>query len=305
MSGGACVIVNPASGRGRGSRALPAVRQAFAAVGITDIRVTEAPGDERRLAACALEEGCSTIVAAGGDGTWSNVANAILTAGADCRLGLLALGTGNDFAKTVGAPARDPVATARLVAGDDTHEMRVDVGCIEERYFLNIAGFGLDIAVLEDIARITWLRGDALYLYAALRHLFTYPGMEIDVGTRGAARGASPHLLLIVANAKHFGGSFRIAPHASLTDGQLDAIAIGHVPPMRRLALFGAATRGTHVTRPEVCAQQAPSFVLRFPTPPAYETDGEYRQARTNELEVRCVPAALRVITPAAGAPPA
>ncbi|HET7566016.1 MAG TPA: diacylglycerol kinase family protein [Gemmatimonadaceae bacterium] len=296
MTGGVCVIVNPASGRGRGTRALPDIRRTFAAVGVTDIRVTAAKGDERRVARRAIDDGCSTIIAVGGDGTWSNVANAILESGADVRLGLLAMGTGNDFAKTVGAPARDLQATARLAV--EGHDLRVDVGRIEDHYFLNVAGFGFDIAVLEDIERITWLRGDALYMYSALRQLFGYPGIEIDIRSERHSRGASPHLMLIVANARNFGGSFRIAPDASLTDGRLDAISIGNATPMRRLSLFGAATRGTHTRHREVITEQAKSFTLRFPTPPAYETDGEYRRAQTNELEIRCVPAALRVITP-------
>ncbi|HEX6965185.1 MAG TPA: diacylglycerol kinase family protein [Gemmatimonadaceae bacterium] len=296
MTGGACVIVNPASGRGRGARALPDIRRTFAAVGVTDVRVTAAKGDERRVARCAIDDGCSTLIAVGGDGTWSNVANAILESGADCRLGLLAMGTGNDFAKTVGAPARDLQATAQLAVGGG--DVRVDVGRIEDRYFLNVAGFGFDIAVLEDIERISWLRGDALYMYSALRQLFGYPGIEIDIQSERQARGTAPHLMLIVANARNFGGAFRIAPEASLTDGRLDAIAIGNARPMRRLSLFGAATRGTHTRHPEVTTEQAPSFRLRFSAPPAYETDGEYRRAQTDELEIRCVPAALRVITP-------
>jgi diacylglycerol kinase (ATP) len=301
MSSGVCVIVNPASGRGRGARALPDIRKAFAAVGVTDVRVTAAKGDERRAAERAIDDGCTTIVAAGGDGTWSNVANAILATGADCRLGLLAGGTGNDFAKTVGVPARDIEATARLAV--DGCDQRVDVGRIEDRYFLNVAGFGFDIAVLEDIERISWLRGNALYMYSALRQLFGYRGIDIGIRSARVDRGQASHMLLIVANARHFGGSFHIAPDASIHDGQLDAIAITNAAPLRRLALFSAATRGTHTRHPEVIAEQAPSFTLRFPAPPAYETDGEYNQARSNELEVACVPAALRLIMPAPETP--
>jgi diacylglycerol kinase (ATP) len=297
------VIANPASGRGRGAKALPAIREGFAAVGVTDVRTTAARGDERAATLRAIDDGATTIVAAGGDGTWSNVANAILSSGADVRLALLAAGTGNDFAKTVGAPARDIHATARLaVEGPD---VRSDVGRIEDRYFLNVSGFGFDIAVLEDIERISWLKGDAVYIYSALRQLFGYGGVEIDVRA-GAANGAPPqlvrHLMLIVANARNFGGSFRIAPSASVRDGMLDAIAIRDATPLRRVKLFGAATKGTHTTLPEVVSEQSPRFTARFPTPPAYETDGEYHRARSAEIEIACVPGALRVVTSAEGA---
>jgi diacylglycerol kinase family enzyme len=68
------------------------------------------------------------------------------------------------------------------------------------------------------------------------------------------------------------------------------------------MKLFGAAAKGTHVALPEVHTEQAPFFTLSFSTPPAYETDGEYNRASSSRLEVRCVPGALRVVTPAGGA---
>ena len=290
-----CVIVNPASGRGRGARNLPAIREAFAKTGVTEVRLTEQREGERVVARRAIEEGFDTIVACGGDGTWGNVANGILASGADVRLGLIASGTGNDFAKTVGAPATDFAATAQLVA--DGRDTRVDVGKIEDQFFLNITGFGFDIAVLEDIPKIPMLRGDAVYIVSALRQIVGYSGIEIDIVTSARTRGKLKHLMLVIANAKNFGGAFKIAPGASLTDGKLDAIAIYDAPALQRLGLFAAAVKGTHVAKPGVSVEQSAKFSLTFNTPPAYETDGEYRQAKSTELEVTCVAAALRVVS--------
>ncbi len=301
MNAAVRVIVNPAAGRGAGGRALPAVRRAFAAVGVDGVLTTDAPGEERALARRAIDQGAATLVAVGGDGTWSNVANAILESGADCRLALVAAGTGNDFAKTLGVPATDVAATARLAA--EGPDARVDVGRVEGRHFLNIAGFGFDIAVLEDIGRIPLLSGSALYLFSALRQLFGYGGIAIDVASPERRRGERRHLMLIVANARHFGGAFHIAPGADVTDGRLDAVAILDAPPLRRLKLFRAVGRGTHLGMPEVSAEQAPRFTLRFASPPAYETDGEYRRAAAAELEVTCVPRALRVVGAPGGMP--
>lgn len=298
-----CVIVNPAAGRGRGARALEAVRTAFGAVGVTDIRVTGAKGDERTIATQAVSEGATALVAVGGDGTWSNVANGVLSEGAGeaVRLAIVAAGTGNDFAKTVGAPAADVAATARLVA--DGAETRVDVGRVEDHYFLNVSGFGFDIAVLEDIPSIPWLTGDAVYLVSALRQLVGYRGVDIAVSSPARRRGATRHLMLIVANARNFGGAFRIAPDASLTDGALDAISIHDASAWRRIKLFGAATRGIHVALHEVVSEQAPEFTVHFATPPAYETDGEYRRAASADVVITCVPAALRIVAPGPGSP--
>src|SRR6185295_19805611 len=173
------------------------IRHAFGAFGVIDIETTSAAGEERTLARTALDQGCTTLVAVGGDGTWSQVAGAILEARADCRLALLAAGTGNDFAKTARAPATDIAETARLaVEGPD---VRVDVGHVEGRHFLNIAGFGFDIAVLEDCSRITWLSGPALYPVSALRQLFGYRGVEIEINSLRNHRDSARHLMLIVA----------------------------------------------------------------------------------------------------------
>lgn len=286
------VVVNPAAGRGRGARLLPTVRAAFAAVGVTRIALTRAPGNEAELTRRAIAEGCDTVVAVGGDGTWSNVADAILRDGADCRLGLVAAGSGNDFAKSVGAPAGDPSATARLAV--DGPELRVDVGRVEGRAFLNVCGFGFDVTVLREMERIPALRASALYAAAAARQLFAYRGEEVTVDPPGAPR---KHLLLAIANGRRFGRGFRIAPSASLTDGLLDAVAIGAAAPLRRVRLLAAALRGAHTAFPEVCTRQAAEFLLAFSAPPIYETDGELRQARTAELRVSCLPRALRVVT--------
>jgi diacylglycerol kinase (ATP) len=304
VSARVAVILNPAAGKGRGARAEPLLRRAFAAAGVVDVRVTTAAGQEEQAARRAIDDGADTLVAVGGDGTWGNVANAILASGADVRLALAAAGTGNDFAKTVGAPAGDYAATARLAV--DGPDARIDVGRIEGKHFLNVAGFGFDIAVIEDVSRSRWLSGQLAYPVSALRQLVGYGGLPIAVaGGRagapvGAAAGAVQHLMLIVANGRHFGGAFRIAPGASLTDGHLDAVAIRDATALRRVRLFGAATRGTHVGAPEVDVTQASSFTLTFTAPPAYETDGEYNRASSATLEVRCVPRALRVVTPLA-----
>ena len=105
--------------------------------------------------------------------------------------------------------------------------------------------------------------------------------------------------MLVIANARNFGGKFLIAPNASLTDGRLDAVSILDASTWRRVKLFGAVAKGKHQGLSEVVVEQSPTFTVKFTSPPAYETDGEYRLARTAELEVACVPGALRLVAPA------
>jgi YegS/Rv2252/BmrU family lipid kinase len=285
------LLVNPAAGRGRAARLLPEVQAAFAHVGVRDVRLTASAGDEQRLVEEALHDGCTTIAVLGGDGTWSKVAAALAAADGSCRLALLNGGTGNDFTKSLPIPATDARAMAALAV--DGPDRRVDMGRIDGKLFLNVAGFGFDAAVLDAMAAAPWLGGEIGYAGAALRQLFGYPGVEIDADATGARRT----LLFAIANGRSFGGAFRIAPHADVGDGLLDAIAIADASPLRRLPLFAAAMRGAHLALAGVMERRARRFTLAFGAPPLYQADGELRRASSAVVDAECVPGAIRVVT--------
>ncbi|HSD27777.1 MAG TPA: diacylglycerol kinase family protein [Vicinamibacteria bacterium] len=291
------VVFNPHSGKGRGARFVAPVLQALAPARRLEHGLTQGPGDEGRLAEEAIRRGFRRIVAVGGDGTWSNVGNAILRTGLPVALGLVPGGTGCDLAKTLGIPPRDLGACCRIVLDGKTRA--IDVGRIEDKHFLNIAGFGYDVAVLEDSWSVGYLEGGALYLYCALRQLGSYRGFSLETEADGRPLGRSDMLMVIVANARIFGGGFRVAPHADVEDGKLDAIAVGNMGLAGRVNALVRLLRGTHLRHPRVAGVTASRLVYRFEAPPAYETDGEWNQARSAEVVVEAVPRALRVLVPA------
>lgn len=271
--------------------------QTLAAEGVSAAHgLTREPGDEARLCREALERGFRRIVAVGGDGTWSNVAGAILRSGIPAELGLVPGGTGCDLAKSLGIPPRDLAACARIVKAGRART--IDVGRVEDRTFLNVVGFGFDIAVIEDSWTVGWLGGDLLYLYCALRQLARFPGFPVEMSVDGGEHRRQDLLMLIIANGMVFGGGFKINPQGDLADGRLDAVAFGNMPLHRRLAIMGRLLQGTHASSSDVTQVRARRFHLRFPAPPAYETDGEWNRARSAELEIEAVPAALRVLAP-------
>jgi diacylglycerol kinase (ATP) len=294
------VVFNPFAGRGRGAQVVTPVLEALTAGGAAvEHEVTQAPGDEARLAREAVQRGFGCIVAVGGDGTWSNVGGALLESGRRVELGLIPGGTGCDLAKSLGIPSRDVRACCQVVL--DGHARAIDVGRIEERYFLNIAGFGYDVAVLEDSWNVAFLEGSLLYLYCALRQLGSYRGFSVEAELDGRALGSREMLMVIVANARVFGGGFKVAPWADLEDGRLDAVSFANMGLAGRVNALVRLLAGSHASHSRVERETARRLVYRFNSPPTYETDGEWNQARGSELVIESVPRALRVRVPRAG----
>ena len=294
------VVFNPRSGKGRGGRLIEPVLAALSAGGApVEHGQTGRAGEEAELARAAVARGFRTVVAVGGDGTWSNVGSAIIRSGRPVRLGLVAAGTGCDLAKSLGIPGDVPASARVILAGQ---ARTIDVGRVlpDDRYFLNVAGFGYDIAVIEDSWNVRWLGGSALYLYCALRQIHRFPGFPVEMAAEGEPPVRRELLMLVVANARVFGGGFRIAPDADLADGALDASAFANMGVGRRLQTLVRLLRGTHVGTAEVATRRSRSFQLRFDRPPAYETDGEWNQAVSPELRIECVPRALEVLAPPA-----
>jgi diacylglycerol kinase (ATP) len=295
------VVFNPHAGKGRGAQFVTPVLEALSAGGAeVDHALTQGPADEARLAREAIERGFGRIVAVGGDGTWSNVGNAILTSGkADAtELGLVPGGTGCDLAKSLGIPPRDVHECCRIILDGATRT--IDVGKVEDKHFLNIAGFGYDVAVLEDSWNVSYLEGSLLYLYCALRQLGSYRGFAVEAEVDGRSLGRQEMLMVIVANARIFGGGFKVAPWADLGDGRLDALSFSNMGFAGRVSALVRLLLGNHASHPQVSRVAAERLVYRFDRPPTYETDGEWNQARGTELVIEAVPRALRVRVPGA-----
>jgi diacylglycerol kinase (ATP) len=307
------VVFNPASGRGRGRRrvsryqsllkeALPGAKHAL----------TSAPGDEARLTERAIGEGFRTIVAVGGDGTWSHVADQILRSGQPgVRLAILPSGTGNDFGRSLGVDQRSPEASVRVLQQGASR--RIDVGRVNTearradlagaaggagRHFLNLVGFGFDIAVIDAAKSARFLKGELLYKVTALQQLFRFPGFDVEVDGEGGVRLAGRHLMLTISNGRYFGGGFPIAPGATVSDGRLHACFIKDAAPLERYAMFNLAEKGEHPSSPRVRVVAGHRFRARFPKPPRFEVDGDVYQAAGAEVEVEVLPGALEVVAP-------
>jgi diacylglycerol kinase (ATP) len=273
---------------------------------------TTRPGEERVLAERAINEGYDVIVAVGGDGTWSNVADRVLASGRpDVALAILPSGTGNDFGRNFGQDPRKPADAVRVLV--EGHTRPVDVGRVatrsapeheparmEPRHFLNLIGFGFDVAVIDAAAGARFLRGELLYKVTALQQLFRFQGISTEVRSHGGQQRESMQLMLTVSNGRFFGGGFPIAPAATVFDGKLHACLIGDAAPLTRLRLFNLAERGRHTTSSRVEILEDVGYRLRFESAPRFEVDGELRKAEAATVDVHILPGALQLVTPRA-----
>jgi len=294
------VLVNPAAGRGRRkARLKDYLKRLEKHIGPFDPVYTSHAGDETRILDTALSRGVEKIISLGGDGTWSETANRVLAhgRGRDVSVGFLPVGTGNDFGKSIGIRHENIDAVMRAIADDTTRT--VDAGKVNDRYFLNVVGMGFDIAVINDAAKTPLLHGNMLYKFCTLKQLFRFPGVRL-----GIAEGSnSPDtwlevLMLTISNANYFGGSFHIAPRASLVDGKVDLVAIHDAAPLTRAKLFDIVGKGKHEGHDKVTFRTAVSFSIHFQGTLRYEADGEVYSS-TSPLVVMSVKNALKVCAPA------
>ena len=251
---------------------------------------TQHAGDERRLAAQASISGANVLVVLGGDGTVSHAARGLLDSGSTVPLAMLAAGSGNDFAKSTGLPARDYAAMARLIARGAVRG--IDVGIIDGIPFVNAAGFGFDADV---VARTTTggHRASAVkYAMLAVRSVHSSSGFSATVnGSRNR------HLMLVFANGRHFGGVFTIAPSARIDDGLLDMVELHDASTIRRFQLFARAATGRIAGAAGVRMSTLASATLTFDAPPRFEADGELHEARGTTVRVECRSRALLLIS--------
>ncbi|MGC8781506.1 MAG: diacylglycerol/lipid kinase family protein [Anaerolineae bacterium] len=311
------VIVNPLSGRGNGARARGPVRRALDLAGVRyDMIETAGPGHAIELARQAVLDGWDVIVSVGGDGTAHEALQGLVQAaqatgawpaGPIGTLGLVPIGTGNDYAWRLGLPEGDPEAACRVLLQD--HRTLVDLGQVTDEagrseFFLNHLGAGFEAATLIESLKLRRLRGFLLYLSAVLRVIPRYSrGWEMAISQNGAMPQARPLILASVANGGRTGGGFMMAPHARLDDGQLDLVC-GHTPnPAVTLWLLPHVIRGTHLSKKRyVSASRAAELVLEAPGGVPVHLDGEVFRTDARRLEIRTLPGRLRVVAAAPSA---
>ncbi len=308
-------IVNPHSGRGLIGRAWPDIERVLRMRGL-ELRVafTERHGHAAEIARDALESGARFVVAVGGDGTVNEVVNGMMgpekPLNPDAVLGVVAAGTGCDFAKTFGLP-QNPIEAAAHLDGERLFG-RIDVArisCVDSRgesvarWWVNVGEAGLGAAVVARAARLPRWLGGTVYRLAALWEIVGMRPVTARIEMHGRkARGSrvdaplSPIVheglldLLVVANCQFYGGGMRVAPRAIPEDGMLDVLAT-HLGRREAAALMKKMFEAKHVPHPKVAEYLASRVRVTTDRPILVEVDGEV--VGTTPAQFDLVPGAL------------
>lgn len=293
------MLVNPASGKGRGARAGEAAVERLRRLGAeVTVRSGDSAADTRRLAGEAIAARPDALVVVGGDGTLSSVLEQL--ANRDVPLALVPAGTGNDLARALGLPigGREAAADAAELALRGCRRS-IDLGeavCPDGRAkFLTVAALGFDARVSERTNRLSWPRGAARYYLALVVELLRLRPLRFVMSVDGAPAVVRPGILAAVGNTRSYGGGMPMCPDADPSDGLLDLTHVGPIGRLRLLRLFPRLLRAEHLARPEVLSLRASRVEIEAPGLVVY-ADGE--RIGTGSVLVGVLPGALRMFVP-------
>lgn len=280
--GRALLIANPAAQRGNGAKAAAIAHdllQEWLGAERVDFALTERPGHAIDIAAAAPAQQYDMVFALGGDGIIHEVVNGLMRLERPDRptLGVIPVGSGNDFARTLGMSESVPDAIVQFLGA---RREAIDIGCCNGEFFTETLSFGLDAAIaLDTIVRRerTGQQGTMLYLASGIDQLFHHLDeyrytMVID----GEREVSGTMLMLAVQNGPTYGGGFRICPEADTSDGLLD-ICFADAPMSIPEATFKfLSAKNAHHTRfKNIHFDRASSIRLTFDKRPPCQIDGE------------------------------
>jgi YegS/Rv2252/BmrU family lipid kinase len=284
------LLVNPASGGGRSLRALPEVIAELDRLGAPHRTVTTRSMEHAAEEAAGAGAGGETVAAVGGDGLLRPVAAALK--GTEAAVALIPTGRGNDLARALGIP-RDPAQAARMAV--EGGERSVDVASVDGTPYLGIASCGFDSDANRIANNAKLVRGDAVYLYAALRALAAWKPARFEVTVDGALHVTTGYSVA-VGNSRSYGGGMLLLPHAELDDGKLDVLLSSESSKLTFLRELPKVFKGAHLDSPHAHVLKGEVIEVSSDRPFVIYADGDPIGATPATMRVE--PRALKVIGP-------
>ena len=300
------VIVNPTSGRGYAERAIPLIEKIFTELEMDyHLELTSYPWQAAEFAELAARQGNDVVVCGGGDGTINEAINGLMLARASgmqhTALGVISIGTGNDFAASLGLSTDMFDAIQVIKTGVRSP---IDIGFArsaelpEGRYFGNCVGIGFDAAGTILAKKINFVGGMVAYLIAAIQTIFVYyasaPTIKINMDGNLIQQRS---LMVSIMNGRRIGGGFLMAPNSRSDDGLLDLCIASTAGRIRMFSLIPHFIKGTQATQPEIQMRQARNVIVTALTGSLpIQMDGEIICEDGHEMEIEILPKQIEVI---------
>jgi diacylglycerol kinase (ATP) len=268
-----CVILNPAAGSSENTEAL---REKFARLGACEIKTTAEPGDAEKFAHEVLNDGCELIISAGGDGTLNEVINGIAEQNSPARVGIVPLGTGNDFARSIGLPTKIDDCIELIARNHAKAIDLVRVTSDEVRYFVNVSAGGFSGLVDEKLTpeiKKTW--GPLAYLRSAAAALPELRAYKTTIVFDEKETIAMNLYNVIVANGRYVAGGIPVAPEAIVNDGLVDVFLIPEKPAGELTMLVAQVLLGKHSGNDAIVYRRAAKVAVNSKPGMWFNVDGE------------------------------
>lgn len=294
------VILNAYGGKLGAKAKIARVEAGMQAAGLEyHLHVTQYPDHGKELAQQAALNGCSIVVAAGGDGTINEVVNGLMPVAVEhspealpCTLGILPLGTANDLADMLNLP-RDITAACRCLAKGNTR--LIDVGYVNGRYFANNSAVGLEPIVTINHDKMRRVKGDLRYVLAAIKTIIQSKSWDMRLDWDcGVYEGQL--VIVSVGNSARTGGAFFMTPQAEVDDGLLDFVFASNMSRLKMLTVFPLLFRGKHIGHPKIVYLKTRKLIITSTHPTPIQTDGEIIDEAATKIEYCIIPQKLPVI---------
>jgi diacylglycerol kinase (ATP) len=268
------VLLNPNSGSARDPEEIEAlIREHLPAA---EIIVSRQRGDLKDAAASAQANGCDAVIAAGGDGTLNEVLNGCMRAGGSITLGLIPLGTGNDFARALEMPSDLVEALSIIREGTSRNLDVIRITGVETRYMINVAAGGFAGLVSESLTpelKAAW--GPLSYLRGMIDALDDMQLYDAQFQIDGGPPERIKTLNIAVANGSHVARGIPIAPSANPSDGTMDIVVVKEATLPALALLTPEILAGTHLNNAEILHLRARHFTIQSTPPMIFNADGE------------------------------
>lgn len=268
------IIYNPTSGRELFKKNLPEVLETLEIAGYeTSCHATTGEGDAQEAAKKAVENGFDIIIASGGDGTLNEVVAGVSEFEKRPKIGLIPMGTTNDFARAVHIPRDIKKAVEIIVKGDS---IPVDVGVVNDRYFINIAGGGRITELTYDVpSKLKTMLGQLAYYLKGIEMLPSIKSTKVRIEYDGEVF-EDEAMMFLVGLTNSVGGFEKLAPSSSINDGMFSLLILKKVNIAEFIRVASLALRGEHLSDPHVIYKKAQHIKVTSEDKVLLNLDGEY-----------------------------